>query len=930
MAYLQLCDWLLRNAREEGSEQALMNACLSLQMYSQSVDTSSSESQLVYASQNYHAFIKSMLDETWVIGSSKLLNCLYETFYTLLAPLTPLDLQCKVYTPAFIRFFVASYVRDVTRFEDDSSDIVTAAYVYIEKMNNKDPLEVLKDCNFHTAVIEQFSRAKTRSNVCSTLDLLSLLIERYSHYIQEIKDFVEAKVPFLLLEKASIIKPDLQDGKEEMYKDDFEKVLEIITRDSDISVRLVEEGYLDNLVKAFSVKKNIIRPSILFAIACLAMSKSVKQQLFDMKLHIMSLSLLDESQCNTELALNSCKLLYIISSLGDEVKQTYLKFDCIISLFQIMNTHNNSDLMFWALNVIYSICEVNIMNRYLILKGDSPRKLLSILQKPDCLANENVALLIVSMCIELDWAAVKFQELGIQDVLVKTISDHNHCKGIPFMEENALSLLDSLFLFTVKASESTNLMVSPISSEDFVPSWPPNMKDVKLFNKPYIPETISTSRSVLWPQDEAYFKSNTPVAPELDGSACHQLSTLGLDPSKPIFRIGRFCGYTSHLCRNCEDDGSSSSKFISYVMLRPLGLKPWQYQHLIDNGWYRTGNVDLIRVCYYHNEACYNWETRVLARQFDPQERKSFKKVLRRMPEHRLKVVKSRTHFNREAYDLYSEYQVKKHGKPKESEYSYIEHVVNTPFSHEVIKGTEYGTFHVQYYLDNKLVAVSVIDVVPKGVVSIYMWYDLSKEVAKYSFGKYTILKEIEMVKSMGESNSEMEYYYLQGWHGGHKKLAYKADYKPVEFYCPCISTDWVRGLEGIRKAYNQLPGESPKESGAYSDETDQPPKKKIKLDVDTPPVNSSEVPDKDNYVETRKYLKSAAFPQDKKRHSNSLDINKLVICLNHSKYVYLADLKHYVNDDYQKKLVDARIKELAVALCPELCNQLVLDMIVC
>ena len=115
------------------------------------------------------------------------------------------------------------------------------------------------------------------------------------------------------------------------------------------------------------------------------------------------------------------------------------------------------------------------------------------------------------------------------------------------------------------------------------------------------------------------------------------------------------------------------------------------------------------------------------------------------MPTDRLTVEICRSHFSKEAFDLYNDYNIKKFEDSIVTEYSYCEHVVNTPTTHQVIDGIEYGTFHHLYRLDGKLVAVEVVDVIPKGMVSVYMWYDVNKEIAKYSFGVYSVLNDIEI-----------------------------------------------------------------------------------------------------------------------------------------------------------------------------------------
>ena len=76
--------------------------------------------------------------------------------------------------------------------------------------------------------------------------------------------------------------------------------------------------------------------------------------------------------------------------------------------------------------------------------------------------------------------------------------------------------------------------------------------------------------------------------------------------------------------------------------------------------------------------------------------------------------------------------------------------------------------------------------------------YSVSKEVMKLSFGVYSMLKEIEFVQELSKRNPRMKYYYLQGWNDKNKKLSCKANYSPVEFYCPCIVEGWVQDLTQV------------------------------------------------------------------------------------------------------------------------------------
>ena len=120
----------------------------------------------------------------------------------------------------------------------------------------------------------------------------------------------------------------------------------------------------------------------------------------------------------------------------------------------------------------------------------------------------------------------------------------------------------------------------------------------------------------------------------------------------------------------------------------------------------------MCRVREHHNLKCCNWEVRVDALKFDHTTRKSYRKVIRRMPSNiRIKTLPA--YFNKEAFNLYNSYHVSKYNKPISSEHSYAEHVLHSPYRQEEGKGgIVYGTYHQEYYFGDKLAAVGVIDVV--------------------------------------------------------------------------------------------------------------------------------------------------------------------------------------------------------------------------
>ena len=69
---------------------------------------------------------------------------------------------------------------------------------------------------------------------------------------------------------------------------------------------------------------------------------------------------------------------------------------------------------------------------------------------------------------------------------------------------------------------------------------------------------------------------------------------------------------------------------------------------------------------------------------------------------------------------------------------------------------------------------VSLIDVLDDGLSSVYTFYD--PDVPGAGFGKYSILWQIAQCKANG-----LPYLYLGYWIRDCGKMAYKADYRPIE-----------------------------------------------------------------------------------------------------------------------------------------------------
>ncbi|XP_065316804.1 arginyl-tRNA--protein transferase 1-like [Gordionus sp. m RMFG-2023] len=164
-----------------------------------------------------------------------------------------------------------------------------------------------------------------------------------------------------------------------------------------------------------------------------------------------------------------------------------------------------------------------------------------------------------------------------------------------------------------------------------------------------------------------------------------------------------------------------------------------------------------------------------------------------------------------ESYNLYRKYQSEIH-KSQLSEIkfeSYKEFLVETPlfvensaqtkdnpinalkedFQNQFIPLiTTFGTFHCQYWMDEKLVAVGVIDILPNCLSSKYFYYD--PNFSHLSLGVYSALCEVAMCRKYSIINPSFKYYYMGYYIHSCSKMRYKSKYEPCFLLCN-KNLDW-------------------------------------------------------------------------------------------------------------------------------------------
>lgn len=286
----------------------------------------------------------------------------------------------------------------------------------------------------------------------------------------------------------------------------------------------------------------------------------------------------------------------------------------------------------------------------------------------------------------------------------------------------------------------------------------------------------------------------------------------------------------SSKCGYCKSTTPTSFTYGAWA----LYLRCSEYQDMIDMGWRRSG-----KYCYKPilNKSCCPQNTiRLRSKEFKIS--KSHKKVLKKMEKFLLKgdqeisseneakkdsfkfpnvnspeslmkwfdcikesnklggkkltIRLCKSKFEEETFNLYKKYQVNVHkDKPEEvTESGFKSFLVNSPLIYKD-NGSEYkyGSYHQKYYIDNKLVAVGVIDILPKCLSSVYFMYDT--DYSFLSLGVFSALQEISFSLILNKTLQDLKYYYLGFYIHSCPKMIYKAQYYPSDLLDPEYYT-WV------------------------------------------------------------------------------------------------------------------------------------------
>ncbi|XP_076982367.1 arginyl-tRNA--protein transferase 1 isoform X13 [Tamandua tetradactyla] len=141
-----------------------------------------------------------------------------------------------------------------------------------------------------------------------------------------------------------------------------------------------------------------------------------------------------------------------------------------------------------------------------------------------------------------------------------------------------------------------------------------------------------------------------------------------------------------------------------------------------------------------------------------------------------------------QSFSLYVKYQMAIHQDPPDEcgKTEFTRFLCSSPLEAEnPPNGPDcgYGSFHQQYWLDGRIIAVGVIDILPYCVSSVYLYYD--PDYSYLSLGVYSALREIAFTRQLHEKTSQLSYYYMGFYIHSCPKMKYKGQYRPSDLLCP-------------------------------------------------------------------------------------------------------------------------------------------------
>ena len=186
---------------------------------------------------------------------------------------------------------------------------------------------------------------------------------------------------------------------------------------------------------------------------------------------------------------------------------------------------------------------------------------------------------------------------------------------------------------------------------------------------------------------------------------------------------------------------------------------------LVEHGYRRFGKYFSKPICKDCNECK---SLRIDVQKFKLT--KSLRRVIRKNKDAGIEAVVTRPHLSQAHINLYEKYHKFMQNKRG---WEYHQMSYERYFSVYIDGAGEFG-FEVDYYDNNKLICVDLIDITNDGISSIYCFWDI--DYAYLSLGKYSLLNQILLAKA-----HKLPWIYLGFYVKNCESLEYKSDYKPYQ-----------------------------------------------------------------------------------------------------------------------------------------------------
>lgn len=186
------------------------------------------------------------------------------------------------------------------------------------------------------------------------------------------------------------------------------------------------------------------------------------------------------------------------------------------------------------------------------------------------------------------------------------------------------------------------------------------------------------------------------------------------------------------------------------------------YSELLHYGFRRSGKMIYTPRC---EECSQCVSVRVPVADFTP--RRSQRRVLQANSDIEMREHPAR--FNPQHYDLYRRYTAARHEDGDMANATADDYL-------GFLRAEWCDTCFLEFYLGDRLVAVAVTDLPADGLSAVYTFFDPT--LSSRSLGTLAILRQIGHAQALG-----LPYLYLGYWISDSPKMAYKANFRPIELW---------------------------------------------------------------------------------------------------------------------------------------------------